>query len=72
MTPARCPVCQNENLFHGEIHAQTSQLAVYPVSFAFTVGAAPRCVVCLSCGSVQIYLPEDQLEKVKQWKAKGK
>lgn len=70
--PTRCPVCQNDNLFDGQITGQTSQIAVYPGSFAFTIGAAPRCAVCLSCGSVHMYLPEDQLEKVRHWNAKAK
>ena len=72
MIPATCPVCENDNLYHGQITAQSSHIAVYPASISFTLGAAPRCAVCLSCGSVHIYLPDDQLEKVKQWKAKGK
>jgi hypothetical protein len=66
--PTRCAVCRSETLYHGKMGPYGGE--VTPSSFRFTTGVQTRCAVCLSCGSVQLYLQEDELEKVKTWAEK--
>jgi hypothetical protein len=65
MQPIKCASCGEKDFYYGQ------------VTEGFVMGrsllsgnARPGCAVCLSCGSIHHYLREDQLEKVKAWKAK--
>ena len=70
--PIDCPICHQGEIFDGIFNAQEHHVVIRPDTLTFTTGAKPRAAVCVSCGYVHLYLPEDQLRKVKEWKAKGK
>jgi hypothetical protein len=41
-----------------------------PHSIWLDFGATVNCTVCLSCGFVAPYVGEDDLKKIRAWKAK--
>jgi len=65
MKPTKCNTCQGQDLYYGKASEYTA--ALKSSGFALS-GALPKYAVCLTCGAVQMYLPSDQLEKVKKWK----
>jgi predicted nucleic-acid-binding Zn-ribbon protein len=67
-----CPICRQNQFFDGIVNAQDSHIVIRPETRTFTTGAKPRAAVCVNCGYVHLYLSEEQLEKVKEWEAKGK
>jgi len=64
MKPIKCSACQGQNLFFGRLGA-----GVYPATLFLGRPARISVAVCLSCGAVNPYLSEDQLEKVNAWKS---
>lgn len=65
MQPRKCSSCGESSFYCGQM---TDGFVMGPN--LLSNHARPMSAVCLSCGSVHLYLEEDQLEKVQAWKAK--
>jgi hypothetical protein len=66
MQPKECLACRGNNFFHGRTTSGLiPSLALFLGRPAFISASA-----CLSCGFVHTHLAEEQLAKVKTWKAK--
>lgn len=67
MQRRKCTSCGGSDFYYGQM---TEGFVMGPS--LLSKHAKPMSGVCLSCGSVHLYLEEDQLEKVKAWKTKEK
>lgn len=68
--PRCCPVCHSDRFFYGQIHAPLRGPGLGGKTFLkIEAPAYLQTAVCLSCGSVQICLADDDLEVVRAWKA---
>ena len=63
-----CTMCQSHDVYVGKMSPQVRVLKPHSIWLDF--GATVNCTVCLSCGFVAPYVGEDDLKKIRAWKAK--